>query len=191
MNAIAEAAEVLLGLGIDGDELGAGQMGVRAVVVYIVAVAIVRLAKKRFMGQATAFDVILGIVLGSVVSRAVTGNAPFGPALVAAATLLAMHWLFSGLALRLPGFGWAIKGEPRLLIRDGRMDEGAMRAAHITENDLWEDLRGQSVSKLAEVKEGRLERNGRLNVIKVKSEPKVVEVRLAEGVQTVRIEVGG
>jgi uncharacterized membrane protein YcaP (DUF421 family) len=191
MDGIAEAAKAALGLGLDGDALGWREMIARAIVVYLVTVGFVRLAKKRFMGQASAFDVILGIMLGSIVSRAVTGNAPFGPALGAAATLLALHWLLSGLALRLPGFGGVIKGKPRLLVQDGRADAQSLRAAHMTENDLWEDLRGQGVSRLAEVREAHLERNGRLSVLRAKNDPKVLEVRVAEGVQTVRIELSG
>src|SRR3954467_15198928 len=45
--------------------------------------------------RATAFDVILGIMLGSMVSRAIAGTAPFLPTLAASSTLLAVHWLFS------------------------------------------------------------------------------------------------
>ena len=104
-------------------------MGLRAVVVYVVTV---RLGKRRFMGRATAFDVILGIMLGSIVSRAVTGNAPFVPALVASAVLLVMHWLFSGLALRWHGFGWLIKGDAVTLVRDGQIDWDVMRKVHMT-----------------------------------------------------------
>jgi hypothetical protein len=73
-----------LGLGAGEEQLNAAQMALRAVVVYVVTVIIVRLGKKRFMGQGTAFDVILGIILGSIVSRAITGNAPFFAALAAA-----------------------------------------------------------------------------------------------------------
>jgi uncharacterized membrane protein YcaP (DUF421 family) len=153
--------------------------------------AIVRLGKKRFLGRATAFDVILGIMLGSIVSRAVTGNAPLVPALGAAAVLMLMHWLFSAIALRWHGFGALVKGQPRLLVQDGRPRDDAMRASHMTEHDLWEDLRGKSVSSLAEVKEARLERSGQLSVVKAKPEPKVVEVAVRDGVQTVRIEIAG
>jgi uncharacterized membrane protein YcaP (DUF421 family) len=153
-------------------------------------VLMVRLGKKRFMGQGSAFDVILGIMLGAVVSRAITGNAPFFPALVAAAMLLLMHWLFSALAFRSHLFGNVIKGEPRLLVRDGVIDWEAMRQAHISEHDLWEDLRGEGVSRLEQVAEARLERSGRLSVIKARPEPKVIEVAVAEGVQTVRVELG-
>ena len=155
-------------------------MTLRAVVVYVATVLMVRLGKKRFMGQSTAFDVILGIMLGSVVSRAITGNAPFFPALVAAAVLLAMHWLFSALAFRSHRFGQAIKGEPRVLVRDGTIDREAMRRAHMSEHDLWEDLRSEGVSRLEQVAEARLERSGKLSVIKARPEPKVVEVAVAE-----------
>ena len=185
-----DAMRFVLGLGIDNKELGVGQMALRAVVVYIVTVLMVRLAKTRFMGRATAFDVILGIMLGSVVSRAITGNAPFGPALAAAAVLLAMHWLFSLMALYWRGFGWAVKGRSRVLIRDGAVDQSAMRKAHMTAHDLREDLRSQSVSSPDEVAEGRLERSGSMSIIKKKQEPKVVEVAVGHGVQTVRIELG-
>src|SRR5919205_2247099 len=110
MDEIEGIVRLLLGLGIDSKEFNAAQMGLRAVLVYVVTVLMVRLAKKRFMGRATAFDVILGIMLGSIVSRAVTGNAPFLPALVATAVLLGMHWLFSSVAMQWYAFGVAVKG---------------------------------------------------------------------------------
>jgi uncharacterized membrane protein YcaP (DUF421 family) len=100
-----------------------------------------------------------------------------------------MHFVFSGIALRWHGFGQLIKGSPRLLVRDGGVDEQNLRKAHMTEHDLDEDLRSKSVSRLDEVAEARLERSGQLSVIKAKSEPKVIEVQVAEGVQTVRIEI--
>lgn len=43
-------------LGLDQEELGAGHMALRAVVVYVVALVMVRWGEKRFMGKSTAFD---------------------------------------------------------------------------------------------------------------------------------------
>src|SRR3954452_17536059 len=190
MDEIEAAFRIALGLGLDNKEINIAQMAVRAVLVYLVTVFMVRLGKKRFMGRATAFDVILGIMLGSIVSRAITGNAPFFPAMAAAAVLLAMHWLFSALAFRSHRFGEAVKGEPRVLIRDGTIGWEAMRHAHMSERDLWEDLRGEGVSRLEQVSEARLERSGKLSVIKARAEPKVVEIAVADGVQTVHVELG-
>jgi uncharacterized membrane protein YcaP (DUF421 family) len=179
-----------LGLGLEGKELTAVQMALRAAVVYAAMVVVVRLGKKRFMSKATAFDVILGIMLGSVASRGITGNAPLGPVLAAACILLAMHWVFSALAVRWHLFGEAVKGHPVVLVREGRVDERAMRAAHLTGHDLQEDLRRRGLAHLEQVAEARLERSGDISVVRTEKPPRVVEVRVADGVQTVRIELG-
>lgn len=189
MDEISHALEWAFGVGGSSVHINAPQMALRAIVVYVVTVLIVRMGKKRFMSRATAFDVILGVMLGSLVSRAIGGTAPFVPTLAATATLMASHWLFSAGAVRWHGFGQAIKGDSRLLIKDGRVDRDALRASHMSDRDLWEDLRGKSVSDLKEVAEARLERSGNLSVIKARSEPKIVEIAVAEGVQTVRVEL--
>ncbi|MBM1171529.1 DUF421 domain-containing protein [Microvirga arabica] len=190
MDQIYENVRVALGLGLESKDISVLQMGLRAAIVYVVTVLMVRLAKKRFMGRATAFDVILGIMVGSIVSRAVTGNAPFLPALAATAVLLAMHWLFSGIALRWHGFGTMVKGKPCVLVSKGGVDTSALRVTHMTEHDLWEDLRAKGISRLEQVEEARLERSGNLSVIKAHAEPKVLDVTVQDGVQTVRIQIG-
>jgi uncharacterized membrane protein YcaP (DUF421 family) len=168
---VLHSANALLGLDLKSEQISVGQMACRAVVVFVVTLVLVRLGKKRFMGGATAFDVILGIILGSVVSRAITGNAPFFPALAASAALVLMHWVFSALALRWPLFARMIRGHAQLLVRDGKVHWKAMRKAHMTEADLWEDLRERGVGKLSQVAEAHLEAGGQLSVIKATGAP--------------------
>jgi uncharacterized membrane protein YcaP (DUF421 family) len=189
MDAINHALEWAFGTGGSSVHINVPQMALRAVVVYGAVVLIVRMGKKRFMSRATAFDVILGIMLGSLVSRAIAGTAPFAPTLAASATLIAVHWLFSAGGVRWHAFGMVIKGSSRVLVKDGRIDEEALRAAHMSDRDLWEELRSKSISGLNEVAEARLERSGNLSVIKAKREPKIVEIAVADGVQTVRVEI--
>ena len=185
-----DGLEQLIGLGKDAHQLGTGEVALRAMIIYAVTLAIVRLGKKRFMGSGTAFDMIVGIMLGSMASRALTGNAPMLPTMAGAAMLVAMHWLFSAIALRWHGFGVLIKGHSRLLVRDGEVQDATMRKSHMTERDLHEDIRSAGVADPSKVEEARLERSGKVSVVKKASEPKVVDVRVAEGVQTVRIELG-
>lgn len=172
-----------------GGNLSALQMGARALVVYVVTLAIIRLGKKRFMGRATAFDVIVGIVLGSIASRAITGNAPMVPALTAAAVVMALHWGFSAVAVRWEFFGKVIKGRSRILIKDGEVDEDEMCAAHMTRRDLLVAVREQGVSQISQVSEARLERDGSVSVLGKSVEPRVVTVRVEDGVQTLRLEL--
>ncbi len=66
-----------------------------------------------------------------------------------------------------------------------------MRTAHMTEHDLWEDLRRKSRSALKQVGDARLERNGNLSVVTAKLERKVVEVQVQDGEHMVRIAIKG
>ncbi len=183
------ALQQIIGIGKEAKDLEIGEMALRAAIIYVVTLAIVRLGKKRFMGSGTAFDMIIGIMLGSMASRAVTGNAPMAPTVAASAMLVFMHWLFSAIALRSHRFGVLVKGQDRMLVRDGEVDQAVMRKTHMTERDLDEDLRGQGIADRSNVAEARLERSGSVSVIEAKAPPKIVEVQVAAGVQTVRIEL--
>lgn len=185
-----EFADMLLGLGEEARDLSPWQMAARAVVLYLATLAIVRIGKKRFLSRASAFDVIVGIVIGSIASRAVTGNAPILPSLTAIAAVVALHWLVSAVAVRWQGFGRLIKGGDEMLIRDGAVDHKALRSAHMTPRDLDEALREAGIADPAAVHEGRLERNGKVSILKAKGEPHIVEIAVAPGVQTVRVEIG-
>ena len=179
-------------LGLDAENLTSWQMAVRAVLVYVAALVIVQLGEKRFLGKNTAFDVILGIVLGSVLSRAITGSTDLVPTLAAGVVLVSMHWLFAFTAFRFSRFGTLIKGSPRTLVRDGEVQWDQMRKSHITEDDLLMALRSKGrVESPEQVSTARLERSGDLSVIKPSGPPRVVEVRVNEGVQVVRIELSG
>lgn len=180
----------LWALGIGCEELNVGHMALRAVVVYIAAIAMIRLSGKRLLGRASAFDVVLAIIIGSVVSRAITGSSPFFPTLAAGIVLIWLHWLFAAIAFRSRWFGFFVKGRPIVIVRDGEILWDAMRRSHLSENDLLTALRTQaSLADLSGVAEARLERSGDISVIASDPEPRVLDVDAAEGVQTVRIRL--
>ncbi|HEU4594693.1 MAG TPA: YetF domain-containing protein, partial [Pyrinomonadaceae bacterium] len=144
LQAVWEQFQGLLGLGRDAGDMGAIQMALRTVFVYAFTLAIVRLGSKRFLSKATAFDVIVGIMLGSVMSRAITGAASFFPTLMVGVTLIAAHWLMAALAFRFDWFGSLVKGNSILLIEDGKIQGDGMRQAGLSEHDLKQALRMQN-----------------------------------------------
>jgi uncharacterized membrane protein YcaP (DUF421 family) len=95
---LTQHLEAVLGLGRESKDITVLQMAFRAAVTYAVTLAIVRLGKKRLMGGNTAFDVIVGVIIGSTVSRGLTGNAPLASTLAAAAAIVAMHWAVSAVS---------------------------------------------------------------------------------------------
>ncbi|HEX7090001.1 MAG TPA: YetF domain-containing protein [Longimicrobiales bacterium] len=158
--------DALLGLDREIEEVNALQMAVRAVTIYAFTLVIVRVGSKRFLGRATAFDVIMGFIIGSVMSRAINGSAPYFPTLVAGAVLIGMHWLLAVIAYHTRWFGPVVKGNPVLLVEDGQVNERAMRASHISRRDIEEALRLRGVeADLSRIRRAYLERDGRISVI--------------------------
>ncbi len=156
----------VLGVGFDSKNIDVLQMSLRAIIMYVVTICLVRLGKKRFMGGATVFDVILGIIVGSIASRAITGNAPMLPASAAVAVLVGLHWSFSAFAVRSRTFGNLIKGTSDVIISDGQIDHDRLQKEHMSVGDLEEDLRSEGIADVHDVLEARLERSGELSVIK-------------------------
>ena len=163
---LIEFFDNVFGLSLKSEQLGYGHMAARAVLMYILLIVIVRSAKKRFLSNATAFDFILTVMIGSVAARALTGGAPFFPAMLAVVVMVGIHWMISWAGRGSATFSHLIKGHDTLLIKDGRILEKPLANAHMSRDDLEEDLREKGVSHTNDVKEARLERSGKLSVIK-------------------------
>jgi uncharacterized membrane protein YcaP (DUF421 family) len=168
------------------------EMSLRALGIYLAGWAILRIGGNRFLGQETAFDIVLAFVLGSTLSRAINGTAPLGVTLAASALLVALHHLLAWISWRSHGLGVFFKGSPETLVRDGKPLPEGLRKYRISQGDLDEALRiNAHLDGPEQVQEARFERNGDISVVKKKGEPRVVEVKVEEGVQTVRIEITG
>jgi uncharacterized membrane protein YcaP (DUF421 family) len=177
-------------LGVGKDNITLFQMLMRTVIVYLTALLVVRLGEKRFFGKSTAFDLVLSIILGSVISRAINGSAPFFPTLAASLGLVGIHWLLAVLAFHSDKFGNLIKGHARVLVDNGEIQWQALRNSHLSNQDLRSALRVEAkIDDLAEVKEARLERSGNISVIPVERKHDIIETSVEEGVKTIRIEI--
>jgi uncharacterized membrane protein YcaP (DUF421 family) len=166
LSEIAQTINWLLGLGLEARELSIGQTSLRAAVVFVLATAMIRVGHKRFMGKSTALDVMLGIVFGSVVSRAITGNAAFFPTLAAGFVLVLMHWVVTGIAFRHHTIGKIVKGGVEELVRDGEVQWHEMKRSGITVNDLLEAMRIKGDEPdIHKIKAAFLERDGDISVL--------------------------
>ena len=174
---------------LSASTLSAGHVAARAMVIYAAAVAIMRIGDRRFLGQNAAFDVIFGVIIGSVFARGINGSAPIGATLVGALVIVVLHWVLASVAFYSDGFGTVLKGAEQVLIRDGQLQWRAMRSANITERDLVAALHvNGKVAKVSDVALARLERSGEISVLTAR--PRFVhEVSVEPGVQRIRIEI--
>src|SRR5215212_10860240 len=92
-----DVVDRLLGLSVEAQHLNFGHMACRTIVVFCLAVTLARLGARRFLAHNAGFDIMVAIVLGSVLSRAINGQAAFFPTLGASAVLVALHHVLATL----------------------------------------------------------------------------------------------
>ncbi|MFC7735152.1 DUF421 domain-containing protein [Roseomonas sp. GCM10028921] len=146
--------------------VGPWQECLRAVVVFAYGLLLVRLAGRRVFGKWSALDIIVSLIIGSNLSRALTGSAPLGGTLLATTLLLALHWLLAQGAARFRPLSTLLEGSAVELARDGTARPGAMVRESISRADMDEALRGAGVEDLARTRLVMLEPSGKITVLK-------------------------
>lgn len=138
---------------------------VRAMLVYVFLIIILRISGKRQVGQLAPFDLVLLLVLSNAVQNSMTGgdNSVAG-GMITATTLVAMNWIVASLTYRSKFIEALIEGRPQVLIRDGHLDRTAMRRAHLTQHELDSALRRAGCAAITDVKFAVLETNGQISV---------------------------
>ena len=167
MNTFSELLQSLLGISTQPKELTFLQVSVRGVVVFIATLVMVRLSSKRSLAEKTAFDAVLVVIIGSMLSRAINGSAAFLPTLGSGFVLVLLHRLFGLTAFYSHAFGIVLKGKPAVLVQNGRLQHKNMLWNHISEHDLQEDMRLEAkTDDLSKIKTARVERSGDISFIK-------------------------
>lgn len=167
LSTISQAAERALGLHTPAADLGFWEMSLRALVAFAWGVILFRIGDRRLLGRNSGFDVLLVVLLGSVLSRGVNGQANFAGTLGVSGVLVFFHHVLSVAASRSDAFSRLVKGMPRILVQHGRADAAEMQGCRITVDDLEENLRiNGNVAHASDVEEARLERNGNVSVVR-------------------------
>lgn len=152
--------------GMESHEVNFLQLIARSIVIYLIGIALVRLGNKRFVGKMTAFDIIIAIIIGSLLSRAITNTDLFFTVLPACLMLILMHRLFAFIASHSDRFGDWIKGNERIVVENGEILWKAMHKSHLSEQDLMQTLRlNTNTGNVEKIKIARLERNGDISFI--------------------------
>lgn len=138
----------------------------RAAVIFFYGLALVRIAGRRVFGKWSAPDIIVSIVVGSNLSRALTGNAPLIGTLLATALLMLLHWLLAQLAARSPRASKLFEGAQVVLGRNGKVDPSQLKKESVSQADLNEALRQQNLEDAEHAHLISLEPSGKITVLK-------------------------
>jgi uncharacterized membrane protein YcaP (DUF421 family) len=138
---------------------------VRAVLVYIFLIVILRITGKRQVGQLAPFDLVLLLVLSNAVQNSMNGgdNSVVG-GMISAMTLVATNWIVGYATYKSKWLEALIEGRPQVLIRDGHVNREVMRSALLTHHELEAALRRSGCAAVTDVAFAVLETNGQISV---------------------------
>lgn len=139
---------------------------VRAIILYIIVLIVMRMMGKREIGQLQPFELAISIMIADLASVPMTElGIPLTNGIIPILGLLVMHLIISLLNIKSVNIRKIICGKPSILIYRGKIEEKVLKKERFTVNELQERLRGNNVFNIADVEYAILETNGEITVI--------------------------
>ena len=142
-----------------------GWVAVKALLLYVTAVAGLRLTKRRVVAELSLFDFVAAVAVGAIVGRTATAaDTSYITGAVALLIVIIAHGAITQLRLR-PGMLFLTDHAPRILVTEGKIHHGELRRCGLTEEDLYATLRQHGITSLASIRYVIFEAKGAISVI--------------------------
>jgi uncharacterized membrane protein YcaP (DUF421 family) len=139
---------------------------VRAAVVYVFLLVLLRLTGKRQVGQLAPFDLVLLLVLSNAVQNSMNaGDNSLVGGLISAATLILLNYTVGIATWRNKKLETLIEGKPQILIHNGKLFEDVVANARLTHHEIQAALRLGGCTCVEEVHAAILENNGAISIV--------------------------
>ncbi len=138
----------------------------RTLILYFLIMTGLRLMGKRQIGELEPSELVLTMMISDLATVPMQDfGIPLLAGVIPIVTLLALSLLLSQLSLLSLRFREVMCGTPVLLIRNGVLQQEAMRKNRYTIDELLEQLRGQGCLSIEEARYAVLENSGQLSVL--------------------------
>lgn len=138
----------------------------RALLLYLLVIFAVRMMGKRQLGDLQPSEIVTTILIGNIASLPIEDSSlPMAAAVVPILTLAAFEVAVSEAGLKWRRLRLLFSGRPQVIIREGKIDQKAMKKIRFTLDDLMENLRGEGVFDIQDVWHCVVETNGKVNVL--------------------------
>lgn len=140
---------------------------IRAVVIYLFVLVIMRIAGKRTLGEMTNFDFVLLLIISEATQQALMGADDYSVthAVLVIATLVGLDIVVSLIKQRWPLVEKWVEGTPLVLIENGRVVQKHLDHARVDLADILAAARSAGIERLELVRYAVLEKNGTISII--------------------------
>ncbi len=153
-------------VGPDKPTIAWWQVGIRGLIVFFAGLAMIRVSGARTFTRGSPLETVVAVIVGSNLSRALAGSAPFWPMLGVSILMVVLHGLLAHATLRARWLAFLVKRPPVTMVRAGKMDERAMQRQGLDEGDIEASMREHGTLDLGSVRLATLERDGRISIVK-------------------------
>lgn len=146
---------------------------IRMVILYIVAIAGVRIMGKRQIGELQPTELVITLLLSEIIAIPIQeNNTPLINTLIAVFLLIGFEILASIFNMKSVKFRTFMQGHPLIVIDDGVINQKLIKQLRFTVDDVLEALRQKDVFDISQVQYAIIETNGQMSVLlKPESEP--------------------
>ncbi|MBA2258940.1 MAG: DUF421 domain-containing protein [Acidobacteria bacterium] len=137
----------------------------RTLAVYVLILVVVRALGKRTVGNFSAFDLLVALMLGELVDEMIYGDVRFIQGTVAVVTVGAIAYADSWLSYWDHGMEAVLEGKPTMVIKKGEFHRPGMRQERMNEKDVLAALRIHGVRDMREVEYALVEHDGTVSVV--------------------------
>lgn len=139
---------------------------IRAIIIYVIVLIVMRLMGKREIGQLQPFELVISIMIADLASIPMADiGVPIFNGIVPILGLLCMHLVITVLNIKSVNIRKITCGKPTILMYRGKIDEEALKRERFTVSELQERLRVKDVFNLGDVEYAILETNGEISII--------------------------
>lgn len=150
---------------------------IRAVIIYIFVVAAVRIMGKRQLGELSAHEFVIAILISAVATVPLEDNSiPLTNSLLPILVFISLEILESAVSMKSGAFSELLEGKPLFVIKNGRLQQKEMKRLRFTMNDILDSLRRCGIFDIADVNNAIVETNGKLSVQKKDGSPLPVPI---------------
>jgi uncharacterized membrane protein YcaP (DUF421 family) len=144
---------------------------IRAAVVYVFLLILMRLSGKRTLAQVTTFDFVLLLIISEATQQALVDqdNSMINAGILIT-TLVGLNILMSVLKQRSKFIERLLEDIPLVIVADGKLLQDRMDKARVDLDDILDAAReSQGLERLDQIKHAVLERSGQISIIPARS----------------------
>ena len=138
----------------------------RATAVYVLLLIVIRALGRRTIGNISAFDLLVALMLGELVDEMIYGDVRFIQGTVAVVVIAGLAFADSLLCYWDKGLEAILEGKPTLVVKGGRFHRAGMRRERMNEKDVLGALRTQGIRDMREVEFAVVEHDGTVSAVR-------------------------